>query len=105
MLLHEKLTTQEKMSDIEQTFANYFLNQPNKLQQLRARKLSEILFVAPSTITRFCKKIGFTGFNEFKEAYWEEYTYLQSHFKEVDPNHPFTTSDSTWSIASKIGQL
>ena len=105
LLLHEKLTTQAQMSDIERTIADYFLNQPESLQQISARKLSEILYVAPSTITRFCKKIGYSGFNEFKNAYLEEYNYLQAHFKEVDPNHPFLPNDSTWSIANKIGQL
>ena len=58
MLIHEKLTSQETMSEIEKTIASYFLNEPDNLKRLSARKLAEVMFVAPSTITRFCKKIG-----------------------------------------------
>ncbi len=105
MLIHEKLSSQEKMSDIEQSIANYFLNEPESLKKISARKLSEMMFVAPSTITRFCKKIGYNGYNDFKEAYLSEHNYLQSHFKAIDPNRPFEANDSSWTIANKISQL
>lgn len=105
MLIHEQLNDQKKMSEIDQQIANFFLENPRELKQLSARKLAEKMYVAPSTISRFCQKIGYVGYNEFKEAYIEEYNYLQSHFKEIDPNRPFTPKDTVWTIANKIGQL
>lgn len=105
MLIHEKLTSQETMSEIEKTIAGYFLNEPDNLKRLSARKLAEVMFVAPSTITRFCKKIGYEGYSDFKEAYLSEYKYLQSHFTEIDPNHPFEPRDHPWTVSNKIGQL
>ncbi|MBO0488163.1 MurR/RpiR family transcriptional regulator [Vagococcus fluvialis] len=104
-MIHEKLTNQEDMSLIEQSIATFFLNEPESLQKLSARKISKKIFVAPSTITRFCKKIGYSGYNEFKEAYVSEYSYLQSHFKKINPNRPFEMKESPWRIANKISQL
>lgn len=105
MLIYEKLTNQSEMSDIEKTIANYFLREPDSLKKISGRKLSEIMYVAPSTVTRFCKKIGYKGYEDFKVAYLAEYDYLQSHFKGIDPNHPFSSKDNVWSIVNKIGQL
>ncbi|MGL9730786.1 MurR/RpiR family transcriptional regulator [Enterococcus sp. DIV0756] len=105
MLIHEKLSDQTAMSKIDATIATYFLNQPDSIKKLSGRKMAEELFVAPSTITRFCKKLGYKGYNDFKEAYLSEYEYLQSHFKEIDPNHPFHSKDSTWTIANRVCQL
>jgi DNA-binding MurR/RpiR family transcriptional regulator len=65
----------------------------------------EVMFVAPSTSTRFCKKIGYEGYIDFKESYLSEYKYLQSHFTEIDPNHPFEPRDHPWTVSNKIGQL
>ncbi|MGL9814030.1 MurR/RpiR family transcriptional regulator [Enterococcus sp. DIV0098] len=105
MLIHEKLSDQTEMSEIDANIATYFLNQPDSIKNLSGRKMAEALFVAPSTITRFCKKIGYNGYNDFKEAYLSEYDYLQSHFKEIDPNHPFKPKDSSWTIANRVCQL
>lgn len=105
MLIQEKLSHQANMTEIEKVIADYFLEKPDNLRQNSTRKLGEILFVAPSTITRFCKRLGFTGYNDFKEDYLKEYQYLQSHFKDVNPNRPFEMSDGIWTMANKISQL
>lgn len=105
MLIHEKLNLKENMSDIEKSISDYFLKEPNSVKKISGRKLSELLFVAPSTITRFCKKLGYEGYNDFKEAFISEHDYLQSHFREIDPNQPFEGKDSLWTIANKISQL
>ena len=69
MLIHERLNNQGSMSDIEKNIANYFLEQPQALKELSARKLAEKMFIATSTVSRFCKKIGYAGYKDFKEAY------------------------------------
>ena len=105
MLIHERLNNQSNMSDIEKDIANYFLENPQALKELSARKLAEKMFIATSTISRFCKKIGYIGYNDFKDAYLEESNYLQSHFIDIDPNRPFEMNDSPWTIANKIHSL
>lgn len=105
MLIHERLSDQSNMSYIEKNIADYFLENPQALRELSARKLAEKLFIATSTISRFCKKVGYIGYNDFKEAYLEENNYLQSHFIEINPNRPFEMNDSPWTIANKIHSL
>ena len=56
-------------------------------------------------ITRFCQKLGFHGYTDFLEEYLKEIEYTESHFQDLDPNHPFDDQDKNTVIANKIGQL
>ncbi|MFQ9921940.1 MAG: MurR/RpiR family transcriptional regulator [Beduini sp.] len=69
------------------------------------RYIAEKLFTAPSTIVRLCQKIGFQGYNQFREAYLQEQVYLSKHFDHLDPNNPFDFQDKSMVIANKMGAL
>lgn len=105
MLITESLKNQEYFTAIECTIADYILLQKDKLESQSAHYIATQLFTVPSTITRFCQKIGFSGFNEFKKAYLSELSYLTSHFHTINPNYPFDFQDENLVIAHKIGQL
>ena len=49
--------------------------------------------------------MGFHGWNELKEQYLKETEYLQTHFQNIDPNVPFTATDSMMHIAAKIAEV
>ncbi|MDQ0221679.1 MurR/RpiR family transcriptional regulator [Streptococcus moroccensis] len=105
MLIKERLLDHSEMTEIEAEIADYFLGAGHDLKTKSSRAIAKELFVAPSTITRFCQWLGFDGFNAFKEAYLSEVTYLDTNFKDIDPNRPFSKRDQNLAVASKMASL
>ncbi len=105
MLITQILKEKEGFSLVEMTLADYFLNEQTRLNEQSARSIAKILFISPSTIVRFTQKIGFQGYNEFKDAYLKEIDYLSQNFKEIDPNFPFEAQDKNIVIANKLRVL
>ena len=102
MLVKEKLQNREYFSDIDSRIADYILDMEEKLRDVSVRKMARELYVAPSTIIRFCQKVGYEGFNDLREDYLKEVEYLSSHFKSLDPNFPFDKKDKEMAVANKI---
>lgn len=105
MLIVDYLKDQHTMTDIEQSIAQYFLKHEQELGTITTRKIADDLYVAPSTIVRFCQKLGYSGYDDFRTSFLEEIEYVNTHFKEIDPNIPFQETDSDWHIANNIGHL
>jgi len=105
MLVKEKLQNRKHFSDIDCRIADYVLEQQESLKDTSVRKMAKELYVAPSTIIRFCQKVGYEGFNDLREDYLKEVEYLSSHFKSLDPNFPFDKKDKDMTVANKMGTL
>lgn len=105
MLIADYLKKQDSMTEIEQSISHFFLDHEQEIETITARKIADELYIAPSTIVRFCQKLGYTGYGDFRKQYLEEIHYLNAHFKEFNPNFPFKETDSDWHIANNIGHL
>jgi len=105
MMLFEILQKKEGFSHTEELIADYILANPESFKNKSARDIGKELFVNSSTLTRMCQKLGFDGFSDFRNAYFDEKKYLDSNFKQIDPNIPFVKNDSCYQIANKIGTL
>lgn len=67
--LYKKI--QYKMEDlnrIEKNILNYCLQNIEEVSSMTAAELAKVTFTSQSTISRMSKKLGFTGFQEFKFA-------------------------------------
>lgn len=104
MLLQEKMETLP-FSNSEKKIIDYMLDEKVKIKNETVKEIAEKNFTAPSTLIRLAKKMGFDGWNAFKEAFLEEVNYLNEHFKDVDANFPFVENDDFSSIASKLMHL
>lgn len=105
MLVREKLQEREHFSDIDSRIADYILERQENLKEDSVRQMAKKLYVAPSSVIRFCQKLGYEGFNELREEYLSELLYLSSHFQSLDPNFPFDRADKDMTVANKIGAL
>lgn len=105
MLIQEKMKHKEHFSESEKIISEYFLKHSDQLEKESVRSIASQIYVAPSSIVRFCQKLGFDGYNDFKEQYQDEIKYLSSHFQHINPNYPFEKSDKEITLANKIGQL
>lgn len=105
MLVTEKLKLQENLSETERQIAAYILTAGRELERYSTRALAEASYTSPASIVRLCKKLGFSGFDEFKRDYIQELDYLDSPSGAVDFNFPFARDDSPMHAANNIAQL
>lgn len=105
MLIRERLLFQENMTEVDKTLANFFIDSGRRIEKLSSRTIASTLFVAPSTVTRFCQFLGFSGYSDFKLAFLKELDYLERNFFNINTNFPFTEKDINVALASKIAAL
>ena len=104
-MIVEQLREQDAFSPIERSVADYFLEAGDGLRDQSARSIAAKLYTAPSTVSRLCKRLGYDGYTDFRDAYLDELRYLSSAFTSIDANQPFRRSDDARTIAAKMGAL
>ena len=104
MLLQEKMM-QTKFSANEQLIVDFMLKKQDQLKSYGTPQIAQATYTSPSVIVRVAKKLGFQGWRELKASFLAEVEYLQTNFKGLDANRPFTAKDSAMEIAGKITQL
>jgi len=60
----------DRLNKNETYLLNYFIDNSRKIKDMKIKNASEEVFVSPATIVRFCQKLGFSGFTEFKNSLW-----------------------------------
>ena len=69
MLIIEKLKLKEKMSDNEESIADFILGLGEELKKYSTRNIADATYTSPATVVRLCKKLGFAGFDDFKKQF------------------------------------
>lgn len=65
-LIHGIACSMEKFTSSEADLAKYIIAHSDEVSQLSISQIAKKIHVSPATITRFCQKISFSGFNEFR---------------------------------------
>ncbi|WP_226666443.1 MurR/RpiR family transcriptional regulator [Metabacillus litoralis] len=86
-----------KFSVTERKIADYILKNPNKIIHSSINQLAEDLEVADSTVFRFCKRIGYKGYQAMKIALASE---IVSPLQDI--HEKVNEGDSLDTIASKV---
>ena len=103
MLLIHKIE-QTHFSATEAIIIDYILDQGLNIKNMSANSIAKATYTSPPLLVRNNKKLGYHGWNDFKDAFISELEYL---FKEqnIDASIPFVVSDDIMTIAHNIGQL
>lgn len=56
----------------EMDIKNYILEHPEDIEKLSARELGKLTFTSAASVMRFCRKLGFGGYPEFKLKFVSE---------------------------------
>lgn len=104
-MIIRRLKEAENFSDIEKSIAEYLLSSKQNISKMSIRDLAEATYTSTSTITRFCHKLGLSGYSEFKIQFNTEYRNLVKNSKEYDENRPFQKHDSIQDIAFSIANI
>lgn len=104
MLIREKMKTM-KLSPAEQSIAEFLLGKAEQVRTLKALDVASETYTSSPAVVRFCHKLGYSGWNEFRDDFYNESVYLNRHFQDLDPNIPFHKGDNSMEIAGRIAGL
>lgn len=95
-----------KMTKLEKRIADYFMKQKGNLQFCSITELAEECEVADSTVFRFCKTLGYKGYNDFKLALAKEEGSIMgagySGANELDVYSSITNEDDISATGQKL---
>lgn len=103
MNLIKELQEQQDFSDSERTIATYLLQHSRLLPSMTTRQLARETYTSSAAIVRFCQKLGFGGYTEFRVEFLAQMMkYLeQPYCVELS----VTNQDSVHSILDKVTRL
>lgn len=90
-------TMYPQFSEKEKAIADYILDNPERMIHSTINQVSDDLFVADATVFRFCKRIGFNGFQSMKIALASEIVTPMQDIHET-----IQESDNEKEIAEKV---
>ena len=79
-------TNIKQLNDTEQYICKYITDHPDEVFSKNIRELAEKMNVAPATIVRFAKKLGCTGFQDFRKQFREYLNSFRTHSLEERVN-------------------
>jgi len=88
-----------RLSEKEKKIADYILNDPDQIIHGTINEVAEDLNVADATVFRFCKRIGFKGYQAMKIALASE---IVTSNQQVDEDIEILKDDDEKTIAEKI---
>lgn len=89
-------STYGSLSATEKRIADFVLNSPEKIVYASVTQVAEELEIAQSSVTRFCRTIGFRGFQELKIR-------LAQHLERMNPAND--ESEQEMSLPKKMAQI
>lgn len=99
MLIHKIEKTH--FSPSESIIIDYILKKGKDIKNMTIAQIANETYTSSPLFIRIAKKLGFDGWNEFKEAYLKELGYLYLN-QEVDANIPFVVNDDIMNIAYNL---
>lgn len=77
VMILRRIKETTNFTEIEKQIAKYILDNPDHVIQNSAKELAVLTYTSAPSIVRFCKKIGTTGYPDFRMQFIEEYTQMR----------------------------
>lgn len=103
MLIIHKLE-HTHFSASEAIIIDYILEQGLKIKDMSANSIAKATYTSAPLLVRIAKKLGYSGWNAFKEDFIAELEHLFTE-QNVDASIPFVVSDDIMTISHNIAQL
>ncbi len=105
MKIIRQLEEQNGFSHNEKEIANYILEKKDRILSRSAAELARDTYTSPAAIIRLCKRIGLSGYQEFKIRFSAELEQQRQLINEIDANIPFHKEDGINDIALRLEKL
>lgn len=94
-----------KYSDARKIIGEFVLNEKNHLENYTMKEIADKTYTSKSSMVRFAKALGFSGWKAFLKEFLSETYYEDTHYTDIDPNYPFAEGTSTKDIVYKMCNL
>lgn len=105
MKIIKQLEDKHGFSYNEKIIADYILEQKSKVLSMSAAELAEKTYTSPAAVIRLCKRIGLSGYQEFKILFSAQLEQHTQQSASVDANLPFHADDGIREISVKLEKL
>lgn len=103
MIITEKIG-KTHFSASEKIIIDYISSLGLKIEKMSANHIAKETYTSAPLVVRVAKKLGYKGWNDFKEAYIKELEYLLEE-TDVDASIPFIISDDVMTITNNLAKL
>lgn len=86
----------------EKYIAEYILAHNVEVLKISTVNLGKATYTSPATIVRFCQKLNFNGFDDFKIQFARDYNESMSQSHSVDYNYPFSSNSSIKEVIKNL---
>ncbi|MGN0707805.1 MAG: MurR/RpiR family transcriptional regulator [Faecalibacterium sp.] len=94
-----------KHTDARRTIGEFLLAKKSRIKEYSMQQIADQTFSSKSSLVRFAKSLGFSGWKEFMEQFLSDSYYEESHYTDIDPNFPFEAGDDTDKIIIQLSNL
>lgn len=105
MLILNKLKDKKKFTNVEWQIIDYIENNLKKVLHMTADELAGGTYTSTASIIRFCQKLGFKGYKEFKVQLATEINSFNMTGERVKEDIPFKRDDSNLDVIKKMLNL
>lgn len=106
MLIHQKIEEIiHNYSDSRNTIGTFLIDNQHVIKKFSMQEIADETFTSKSTLVRFAKQLGFSGWNEFIDNYKKEILYLENHVDDIDVNIPFSANDTSQQLAGYLSTV
>lgn len=105
MTLNKLIQLAEGLTPVESEIGYYILNNEKEVLEMSIVELADNVHISKSAVYRFCKKVGFAGFNELKVVIAKELAEESYNTEVIDVNYPFEKKDGPQLIAKKLAKM
>lgn len=81
---------------------NYILEHPEDIEKISARELGKATFTSAASVTRFCKKLGYKGYPEFRFKFMSELKFSTGKNNE---NIELVATENVVTIVRKVTEI
>lgn len=89
MGLLKKIELANNFSSVERILGKYVLENGEKVLNMSTKELAKATFTSPASIVRFCRKLEYEGYNDFKIALAAQLQYSRLSNDDINANYPF----------------
>ena len=82
MIILKELKNFVNGTSSELDIKNYILEHPEDIERMSARELGKATFTSAASVTRFCRKLGYKGYPEFRFKFISEIKFSAAKTKE-----------------------
>lgn len=73
MGIYNEIVEHERLTEREQSIRTFLIQHPDKLYGMTAHELGEATYSSAAAVTRFCKKLGCRGYQDFRIRFLQDY--------------------------------